>query len=113
MKVKNFSKFMRSTRLNEQNGYDDSDMGMYGMYGANPEDDAAADDSDMPEDSDEDAAEEPLTLEDLKAMIDELTERVEALEGGDEGEEGAEEGAEEGDEAAKDANEAWRWRSRR
>ncbi len=114
MKVKNFSRFMRS-RLNEQ---DDSEMGMYGMYGANPEDDVNDEDAAAAEDAagDEDAAEEPLTLEDLKAMVDELTERVEKLEGGgEEDEDAADEDAADEDAAAADeagANESWRWRSR-
>ena len=111
MKVKNFSGFMKS-KLNESMGEEYDKMGM-GMYGANPEDaDAADEDADA---SDEDGAdEEPLTLEDLKAMIDELTERVEALEGGDE--EGSdEEGSDEdgSDEEEPDTNESWRFNKSR
>ena len=109
MKVKNFSGFMRS-KLNESMGseYADDSMDM-GMYGANPEDEdaLAADEGDDAEGG----ADEELTLEDLKAMIDELTERVEALEGGgEEDEEGASD--EEGD-SDEDTNESWRFKSAR
>jgi hypothetical protein len=112
MKVKNFSGFMRS-KLNESMGEEYDEMGM-GMYGANPEDaDAADEDADA---ADEDGAdEEPLTLEDLKAMIDELTERVEALEGGGDEEGSDEEGSDEegSDEEEPAANESWRFNKSR
>jgi len=119
MKVKNFSGFMRS-KLNESMGseYADDNIGM-GMYGANPEDeDALADEEGA---DTEEGADEELTLEDLKAMIDELTERVEALESGGEEEEGAEEeeegaeeeGAEEEGAEEEGANESWRFKNAR
>jgi hypothetical protein len=110
MKVKNFAGFMK-TRLNESASEEYATMG---MYGANPEDDmeAAGDeamDMEEPDMEEMDGEEEEVTLESLKAMVDELTERVEALEGGgeeeeaeegeeEEGEEGEEEEAEEGEE---------------
>jgi len=108
MKVKNFSGFMKS-RLNESMGEEYDEMNM-GAYGANPED--ADEDAEFnTEESDEEGTdEEPITLEDLKAMVDELTERIEALEGGGEEEEGeGEEGeGEEGEEGEEDteANES-------
>lgn len=103
MKVKNFAGFMKTRKMNESDdmsGYPDDEQedGSYGYYGANPEDE------DEPEEGAEEGAEEgeeeekELTLDDLKAMIDDLTERVKALEPeeeeepaeGEEGEEGAE-----------------------
>ena len=96
MKVKNFAGFMRS-RLNES-----EEMEKYeaGLYGANPEEEDMAAELEGMEDEegfeDEEGAEEEVTLEDLKAMVEELTERVEALEGGGEEDEDAE--GEEGEE---------------
>ena len=94
MKVKNFAGFMKN-RLNESASEEYS----MGMYGANPEDemDAAGDeamDMEEPDMEEMEGEEEEVTLDSLKAMVDELTERVEALEGGGEEEE-AEEGEEE------------------
>lgn len=94
-RVKNFDGFMksRSGRVNEQ-----------GIYGANPEEDVNAEDLEGMEGDEEGAEgegeEEPVTLEDLKAMVEDLTERVEKLEGGgeEEGEEGTEGEGEEGTE---------------
>ena len=60
-------------------------------YGANPEEDEEVE-ADAEEGMEE---EEEVTLQDLKAMIEDLTERIEKLEGGEEGEEGTEEGTEE------------------
>jgi len=110
-RVKNFQGFMRS-RLNEsEDGYMDPTMSDdpyaenvdgFGMYGANPEDEEAPKEGEDDEDGEE---EEEVTLESLKAMIEDLTERVEKLEGGGEedGEEGDEEGGEEGEEAPAEA----------
>lgn len=111
MKVKNFSGFMRS-KLNESTDAEYDEMGM-GMYGANPEDDDAALTDDDGADDEDEADEEPLTLEDLKAMIDELTDRVDALEGGEKGEETDEDTDEEGSDEAPDANESWRFNKSR
>jgi hypothetical protein len=107
MKVKNFAGFMKTRRMNESDGTEYSDklggMGMgddeyaddeSGFYGANPEDE---EEEKEPEEGAE-GEEEELTLEDLKAMIDDLTERVKKLEPEEEGE--GEEG-EEGEEPAE------------
>lgn len=103
MKVKNFAGFMKTRRMNESDGMEgaedtgyygsnpEDEMGM-GYYGANPEE----------EEEPEEGAEEELSLEDLKAMIDDLTERVKKLEPEEEGEEG-EEGEEPADGEAKPA----------
>lgn len=82
MKVKNFSGFMKS-KLNESDEY------VAGLYGANPEDEEMPAELEGME-GEEGEEEEEVTLEDLKAMVEELTARVEALEGGEEEE--AEEG---------------------
>jgi hypothetical protein len=100
MKVKNFAGFMK-TRLNESDNWEGqdeySDDHEAGYYGANPEDEEAEDmDAENPEEGEEEEVE--LTLEDLKAMIDDLTERVKKLEPEEE-EEPAE--GEEGEEAAE------------
>ena len=102
MKVKNFAGFMKS-RLNES-----EEMEKYeaGLYGANPEDEDMAAELEGMEDEEgfEEEAEEEVTLEDLKAMVEELTERVEALEGGgeeDEDVEGEEDEDVEGEEDAE------------
>jgi hypothetical protein len=103
MRVKNFAGFMKGrNRINE------SEMGMDHMgympeemdeYGANPEEEEAPEGDDLDAEGEEEETE--VTLEDLKAMIEDLTERVNKLEGGDEAEEGEEaEGEEaEGEEA--------------
>lgn len=109
MKVKNFAGFMKTRKLNENDNWENSEEGYgdeyaddsdSGYYGANPEDDEDAD----ADANAEEGADEELTLEDLKAMIDDLTERVKKLEPEEEDEEGAdegEEGAAEGEEAAE------------
>ena len=106
MKVKNFAGFMKS-RLNES-----EEMEKYeaGLYGANPEDEDMAAELEGMEDEEgiedeEGMEEEEVTLEDLKAMVEELTERVEALEGGEEDEdaEGEEDEDAEGEEGEEDA----------
>ena len=76
MKVKNFSGFMKS-KLNESDEY------VAGLYGANPEDEEMPAELEGME-GEEGEEEEEVTLEDLKAMVEELTARVEALEGGEE-----------------------------
>jgi len=100
MKVKDFKGFMSSKAINEQENFDGTDAGM--QYGANPEDDAAEGEFKEGEDmegEDMEGEEEEVTLEDLKAIVDDLTERLEALEPdeeeGEEGEMEDEEGAEE------------------
>ncbi len=113
MRVKNFAGFMKS-KTNKARIFENEEGMDMGYYGANPEDEEASMmDEEMPEDEMEDemddemeddmddemeGEEEEPTMEDLKAMIDELTERVEALEGGDEEEEGEEDMEEEGEE---------------
>ena len=113
MKVKNFAGFMKSrnTRTNESEymGFDygdDTEMGEYGMstedeYGANPEEE----EEETPEGEEPEEGEE-VTLEDLKAMIEDLTERVEKLEGGGEEEEPEGEETPEGEEAPEGEEEA-------
>ena len=107
MKVKNFAGFMKTRKMNESDGmdynadtygsdeYGDSESG---MYGANPEDE------EEPEEGAEEGAEEgeeELTLEDLKAMVDDLTERVKKLEPEEEEEPEEGEEGEEGEEPAE------------
>lgn len=137
MRVQNFAGFMKSRntgKVNEQDDYaagDNMDAStMYGTapnwaneyddsrhesdFGANPEEDEEVNpDEEAPEGEDESGEQEEVTLEDLKAMLDDLTERVEKLEGGGEEEEGAEgeedaEGEEgvEGEEAPAEEEEA-------
>ena len=111
MKVKNFAGFMKS-RVNESDGatmgnyigsegeFDSQfgDINQYGDgetedWGANPEEEeeeSTEADTDTPEGEET----EPVTLDSLKAMIEDLTERVEKLEGGEEGEEEPKEGEE-------------------
>ena len=118
MKVKNFAGFMKS-RVNES---DDSAMDMgyegdgfdgdanqynienYGMgYGANPEEEEE-ESTDADTDTPEGEETEPVTLDSLKAMIEDLTERVEKLEGGgEEGEEEPKEGEETPEETPEEA----------
>jgi hypothetical protein len=110
MKVKNFAGFMKTRKMNESEGmeYSENQYGTdeysddseAGYYGANPEDE------EEPEEGAEEGAEEgeeELTLEDLKAMVDDLTERVKKLEPEEEEEGEGEEGAEgeEGEEPAE------------
>jgi len=103
MKVKDFNGFMSSKALNEQENFDGTDAGM--QYGANPEDEAAEGEFEEGEIEGEEmeGEEEEVTLDDLKAMVDDLTERIEALEPdreeeGEEGEEDMEGEEEEADE---------------
>lgn len=97
MKVKDFKGFMsESAAINEMDSEYSEEGTKAGMqYGANPEGEDM-EEGDMEEggvDTDEE-----LTIEDLKAMVDDLTERVEALEPKEEeGEEGDMEESEEGD----------------
>jgi hypothetical protein len=110
MKVKNFAGFMKTRKLNESDNMEDYTSGNYGndeysddseeagMYGANPEDE------EEPEEGAEEGAEEgeeELTLEDLKAMVDDLTERVKKLEPEEEEEPEEGEEGEEGEEPAE------------
>lgn len=109
MRVKNFAGFMRTRKMNEsdswnegseeyqegEDGYGMSPEDDYGYFGANPEEEETEEGAEGEEG--EEGADEELTLEDLKAMIDDLTERVKKLEPeeeeaeeGEEGEEGAE-----------------------
>lgn len=103
MKVRDFKGFMASKAVNEQENYEGAEAGM--QYGANPEDEEMGDEFAEEGEGEEGMEEEPLTLEDLKAMIDDLTARVEALEpeeeeeGESEGEEGEEGEDAEGEEA--------------
>lgn len=81
-----------------------------GCYGANPEEevmDAPELEAEFELEGEEGEEEvEEVTLEDLKAMLDDISSRVSALEGGEEGmeEEGAEEEAE-GEESEEEAEE--------
>lgn len=105
MRVKNFAGFMKlrgnvseSEMTSDHMGYmPEDDMH---SYGANPEDEEETAEG---EETEEEGAEEEVTLEDLKAMIEDLTERVNKLEGGEEETEGEEaEGEEaEGEEGAE------------
>jgi hypothetical protein len=98
MKVKDFKGFMNSKSLNEQDAYDGTHAGA-NNFGANPEEEMP-EEEEMPADEfaedEEGMEEEEVTLEDLKAIVDDLTERLEALEGpGEEDEEMDEEGEDE------------------
>jgi len=101
MKVKDFKGFMssKSGKLNEQF----QNENLEGMSsGANPEMADQADQeevSDQGEFSDQDVEEEEVTMDDLKAMIDDLEERLSALEPDQEPDQEGEEG-EEGEEVA-------------
>ena len=111
MKVKNFAGFMKTRKMNENDdmgGYsndeyaDDSEAG---FYGANPEDEEEPEEGAEEEGAEE--GEEELTMEDLKAMVDDLTERVKKLEPEEEEEpEEGEEEPEEGEEAEGEAKPA-------
>ena len=108
MKVHNFAGFTKTRgKMNES-----EDMEVPGMSGAAPMDYAAGyyganpeEGEEMPEDEMEDETEgeeeEEVTLEDLKAMIEDLTERIEKLEGGEEEEEEEPAEGEEGEEPAE------------
>lgn len=105
MKVKDFKGFMSYKAINEQENFDGTEAG---MYGANPEDDADTGEFEESEDTedeeDTEGEEDEVTLEDLKAMVDELTERVEALEPDDE-EDADKEGVDEEGADEEDADE--------
>lgn len=96
-KVKDFSGFMKS-RLNESEEMEGMAAGM--SYGANPEEEEMEMEEfeEVEGDEAEGEEEEEVTLEDLKAMVEDLTERIEALEGGDEEEEEVEDEDAEGEE---------------
>ena len=116
MRVKNFAGFMKTRRTNESEDMggdwtNDGELGddySAGMYGANPEDEEEVETEEGDTDESEEEEEE-LTLEDLKAMVDDLTERVKKLEPeeeeepaeGEEGEEVPAEGEEVAAEPAK------------
>ena len=106
MRVKNFAGFMKfrgnvseSEMTSDHMGYmPEDDMH---SYGANPEEEEETAEGEEAEEG----AEEEVTLEDLKAMIEDLTERVNKLEGGEEeaeDEEAEEATEEEGEEAAEE-----------
>ena len=106
MKVKNFAGFMKTRRMNESDGMEGAEQ--VGYYGSNPEDElgmgyygANPEEEEEPAEGEdgesEEGADEELTLENLKAMIDDLTERVKKLEPEEEGE------GEEGEEGEKPA----------
>lgn len=106
MKVKNFAGFMKAKRVNENFDFEG---------GANPEEEMELGLEGEEEEGEElegmegeEEEEEVPTLEDLKAMLDDLTARVSALEGGEEGLEDEEEleGEElEGEEGAEEEEE--------
>jgi hypothetical protein len=121
MKVKNFAGFMKS-RVNESDG---ATMGNYigsegefasqfgdinqydgetEDWGANPEEEEE-ESTDADTDTPEGEETEPVTLDSLKAMIEDLTERVEKLEGGGEDATEGEEEAPEGEEEAPEGEE--------
>jgi hypothetical protein len=107
MRVKNFSGFMKTRKINESMGEQDWNLGMDGQYGANPEDEENPEGDEMEgDDADGEEAEE-LTIDDLKAMIEDLDARLKKLEPeeeeSEEGEEAEGEEAEpaEGEEEAK------------
>ena len=104
-KIHNFGNFMKAkAKLNEQENYDgeapeaaaDNFALSMADYGADAEDEEVIEEEPEMEDLESDEDEE-VTMEDLKAMIDDLTERVESMEGGDD-EESDEESDEEDDE---------------
>lgn len=105
MRVKNFAGFMKTRTLNESEGFEDYNNTdtESGYYGANPEEDDEAMNAEDSEEGDEEQPEEELTLEDLKSMIDDLSERVKKLEPEEE-EESAE--GEEGEESAEGEEES-------
>ena len=103
MKVHNFQGYLKSKVSNRLLEEEDC-----GSYGANPEEEME-NDSDMNAEDEfdlggdleggesEEEEEEEVTLEDLKAMLDDISSRVSALEGGEEGMEDEGEEGEEGD----------------
>jgi len=107
-KIANFNSFMKTKRLNEMEETDNEFAMSMDAYSEDPEEmDELEEDPDLDLDE-EGAEEEELTIEDLKAIIDDLEERLSALEGGEEteeGEEGEEEEAEEGEEEVEEEEE--------
>ena len=108
MKVKNFAGFMKTRKMNENDSWNEeegfgsdeySEDDGAGYYGANPEDEEEP--AEGEEGAEEGAEEEELTMEDLKAMIDDLTERVKKLEPEEEEEPAEGEEGEEGEEPAE------------
>ncbi|CAB4159358.1 hypothetical protein UFOVP699_98 [uncultured Caudovirales phage] len=84
MRVKNFAGFMKTRKMNESeemHGGDEYGMNPdsyeAGMYGANPEEE----EEDVEAEEGADGEEEEVTLESLKAMLDDLTARLEKVEG--------------------------------
>jgi septum formation inhibitor MinC len=97
-KIANFNSFMKTRRLNEMEEMDNEFAMSMDAYSEDPEEmDELEEDPDLDLDE-EGAEEEELTMEDLKAIVDDLEERLSALEGGEEGEEEETEEAEEGEE---------------
>ena len=100
-KIANFNSFMKTRKLNEMEEMDNEFAMSMDAYSEEPDEmDELEEDPELDLDE-EGAEEEELTMEDLKAIVDDLEERLSALEGGEEdeeGEEGEEEGEEEGDE---------------
>lgn len=98
-KIANFNSFMKN-RLNEMEEMDNEFAMSMDAYSEDPEEDNLEEDPDLDEEGMED--EEELTIEDLKAIVDDLEERLSALEGGEgeeeEDEEGEDEEGEEGEE---------------
>ena len=104
MKVHNFAGFMKTRgKVNESEEMEVPDMSgsapmdySAGYYSANPEEGEEEMPEEEPVEGEEGEEEEEVTLEDLKAMIEDLTERIEKLEGdGEEEEEEPAEGEEE------------------
>lgn len=87
-KVKNFKAFM-DAKINESEDLEGMEAGM--NYGANPEEDELDLEGMEGEEAEGEEMEEEVTIEDLKAIVDDLEERLSALEGGDEEEESEEE----------------------
>jgi hypothetical protein len=101
-KVKDFKAFMKA-KVNESEDLEGMEAGM--NYGANPEDEEDAMDLEGMEEEEglEGEEEEEVTIEDLKAIVDDLEERISALEGGDE--EGEEDEDAEGEEEESEEEE--------
>jgi hypothetical protein len=100
-KVKDFKAFMK-TKVNESEDLEGMEAGM--NYGANPEDEEDTMDLEGMEEE-EGEEEEDVTIEDLKAIVDDLEERISALEGGDEEEEEDEDAEGEEDESEENEGE--------
>ena len=99
-KVKDFKAFMKS-KINESEELEGMSAGM--NYGANPEgEEEALDFEGMEDEKGAEVEEEEVTLEDLKAIVDDLEERLSALEGGNEGEEEEEAEGAEGEEGEEE-----------